>query len=73
MTSQTRFLDEIDADLAAGRRELLRLLGDRCAAQSQHVRGQLRAQIDAQAAELRRLEALRRLARRAAPDDTVTM
>lgn len=72
MTRQT-CLDEIDADLEAGRRELLRLLGDRCAARSQKVRGLLRDQIDAQADELRRLEALRRLARRAAQDDTVTM
>ena len=58
MTRQTTLL-EVEADLAAGRRQLLGLLAERCTVKSVTIRAQYRTKIDALADELRRLEAQR--------------
>ena len=58
MTSQTTLL-EVEADLAAGRRQLLGLLAERCTLKSATVKAHYRTKIDALADELRRLEAQR--------------
>ena len=63
MPSQTTLL-EVEADLAAGRRQLLGLLAERCTAKSATVKAQYRTRIDALADELRRLEAQRDKAER---------
>ena len=58
MPRQTTLLD-VEADLAAGRRQLLGLLAERCTLKSVTVKAQYRTRIDALADELRRLEAVR--------------
>ena len=58
MPSQTTLL-EVEADLAAGRRQLLGLLAERCTLKSATVKAKYRTRIDALADELRRLEAQR--------------
>ena len=58
MPRQTTLL-EVEADLAAGRRQLLGLLAERCTLKSATVKAQYRTRIDALADELRRLEAER--------------
>ena len=59
MTCQTPTLLDVEADLAAGRRQLLGLLAERCTLKSATVKAQYRTKIDALADELRRLEAER--------------
>ena len=59
MTRQTPALLDLDADLAAGRRQLLGLLAERCTVKSATVKARYRTKIDALADELRRLEAQR--------------
>ena len=63
MPRQTTLL-EVEADLAAGRRQLLGLLAERCTLKSATVKAQYRTKIDALADELRRLEAERDKAER---------
>ena len=58
MPRQTTLL-EVEADLAAGRRQLLGLLAERCTLKSATVKAKYRTKIDALADELRRLEAQR--------------
>ena len=58
MPRQTTLL-EVEADLAAGRRQLLGLLAERCTVNSATMRAKYRTKIDALADELRRLEAQR--------------
>ena len=58
MPRQTPLL-EVEADLAAGRRQLLGLLAERCTVKSATVKAKYRTKIDALADELRRLEAQR--------------
>ena len=58
MPRQTTLL-EVEADLAAGRRQLLGLLAERCTLKSATVKAKYRTRIDTLADELRRLEAQR--------------
>ena len=64
MTRQTPALLDLDADLAAGRRQLLGLLAERCTVKSVTIRAKYRTKIDALADELRLLEARRDKAER---------
>ena len=59
MPRQTPALLDVEADLAAGRRQLLGLLAERCTVKSATIRAHYRTRIDALADELRRLEAQR--------------